>query len=120
MAALADRPDLLSSVSQVMAPEVAADLAKAGPPFLLDVRAPREWAARHIEGSRNLPLNRLRDRLGEIPRDRSIIVHCAGGYRSSIAASLLQQQGITRLLEMTGGLAAWDAASLPVVAEITA
>jgi rhodanese-related sulfurtransferase len=120
MAALADRPDLLSSVSQVMAPEVAADLAKAGPPFLLDVRAPREWAARHIEGSRNLPLNRLRDHLGDIPRDRSIIVHCAGGYRSSIAASLLQQQGITRLLEMTGGLAAWDAASLPVVAEITA
>ncbi len=117
MTAFADRPELLSSISRVMAPEVAADLSNAAPPFLLDVRAPREWAARHIEGSRNLPLSRLRDHFGEIPRDRPIIVHCAGGYRSSIAASLLQQQGITQLVEMTGGLAAWDAASLPVVAD---
>ena len=120
MAALAARPDLLSFVSRVMAPEVAADLANGAPPLLLDVRAPREWSARHIEGSRNLPLNRLRDHLADIPRDRQIVVHCAGGYRSSIAASLLQQQGITRLVEMTGGLAAWDAAALPVIAEAAA
>jgi hydroxyacylglutathione hydrolase len=117
MTALAARSDLLSFISRVMAPEVAADLANSAPPFLLDVRAPREWSSRHIEGSRNLPLSRLRDRLGEIPRDRPVVVHCAGGYRSSIAASLLQQQGITGLVEMTGGLAAWDAASLPVIAD---
>ncbi len=117
MTALAGRLDLLSFVSRVMAPEVAAGLGNAAPPLLLDVRAPREWAARHIDGSRNLPLSRLRDQIGDIPRDRPIVVHCAGGYRSSIAASLLQQQGITRLVEMTGGLAAWDAASLPVIAE---
>ncbi len=42
-------------------------------------------------------------------------VHCAGGYRSSIAASILHQYGITNLMEMAGGLAAWDAAKLPVV-----
>jgi len=120
MAALAARPDLLSFVSRVMAPEVAADLANGAPPLLLDVRAPREWSARHIEGSRNLPLNRLWGHLADIPRDRQIVVHCAGGYRSSIAASLLQQQGITRLVEMTGGLAAWDAAALPVIAEAAA
>ncbi|MGA8530439.1 MAG: rhodanese-like domain-containing protein [Acidobacteriaceae bacterium] len=117
MTALADRSDLLSFVSRVMAPEVATDLASTAPPFLIDVRAPREWSARHIQGSRNLPLSRLRDQLGEIPRDRPVVVHCAGGYRSSIAASLLQQNGFTGVLEMTGGLAAWDAASLPVIAE---
>jgi len=117
MTALADCPGMLSYVARVMAPEVAADLANAAPPFLLDVRAPREWAARRIDGSRNLPLNRLRDHLADIPRDRPVVVHCAGGYRSSIAASLLQQEGITRLVEMTGGLAAWDAASLPVIAD---
>lgn len=117
MAALAPHPGLLAYVSRVMAPEVAADLANGAPPFLLDVRAPREWHARHIEGSRNFPLNRLRDHFSDLPRDRPIVVHCAGGYRSSIAASLLQQQGITRLVEMTGGLAAWDAASLPVIAD---
>ncbi|HEX3661125.1 MAG TPA: MBL fold metallo-hydrolase [Acidobacteriaceae bacterium] len=120
MTALAGRPDLLSFISRAMAPEVAADLISPAPPLLLDVRAPGEWTARHIEGSRNLPLNRLRDQLGDIPRDRPIVVHCAGGYRSSIAASLLQQQGITRIVEMTGGLAAWDAAALPVIAEMPA
>jgi rhodanese-related sulfurtransferase/glyoxylase-like metal-dependent hydrolase (beta-lactamase superfamily II) len=117
MTALAGRPELLSFVSRVMAPEVAADLANPAPPLLLDVRTPREWAERHIDGSRNVPLSRLRDQLHEIPRDHPIVVHCAGGYRSSIAASLLQQQGITRIVEMTGGLAAWDAASLPVIAD---
>jgi len=62
----------------------------------------------------NIPLNHLQERIDEIPRDRPLLVHCAGGYRSSIAASILHQHGITRLTEMAGGLAAWDAAQLPV------
>jgi rhodanese-related sulfurtransferase len=41
-------------------------------------------------------------------------VHCAGGYRSSIAASLLQQQGFDRVSELAGGIAAWEAAGLPI------
>jgi rhodanese-related sulfurtransferase len=65
----------------------------------------------------NLPLNHLQERIGEIPSDCLITVHCAGGYRSSIAASVLQQHGITNLVEMAGGLAAWEAAELPVVSE---
>jgi rhodanese-related sulfurtransferase len=84
---------------------------------LVDVRNPREWASRHIEGSVNIPLNHLQERIAEIPRERRIAVHCAGGYRSSIAAGILHQHGITRLIEMAGGLAAWDAAQLPVVAQ---
>jgi rhodanese-related sulfurtransferase len=79
---------------------------------LLDVRNAREWETRHIDGSMNVPLNQLQERIAEIPRNRRIAVHCAGGYRSSIAASILHQYGITRLAEMAGGLAAWDAASL--------
>ena len=89
----------------------------ASPPMILDVRTPREFAAKHIAGATNIPLNRLRDHLGEIPQDRPVIVHCAGGYRSSIAASLLAQQGWTELVEMSGGLAAWEAAQLPLAAE---
>jgi rhodanese-related sulfurtransferase len=53
----------------------------------------------------------------EVPRNRRIAVHCAGGYRSSIAVSILHQHGITNLIEIAGGLAAWDAAELPVVSE---
>ena len=87
------------------------------PPLVLDIRNPREWTTRHIDGSVNIPLNHLQERIAEIPRDRRIAVHCAGGYRSSIAASILHQHGITNLIEMAGGLAAWDAAKLPVVAE---
>jgi hydroxyacylglutathione hydrolase len=44
-------------------------------------------------------------------------VHCAGGYRSSIAASILHQYGITHLIEMAGGLAGWDTAKLPVASQ---
>jgi rhodanese-related sulfurtransferase len=81
---------------------------------LLDVRSPREWAAQHIESSVNIALNRLLERLGELPRDRRIAIHCAGGYRSSIGASILHQHGITNLMELAGGLAAWEAAPLSV------
>ncbi len=84
---------------------------------MLDVRSPREWAARHIDGSVNVPLNHLQERMGEIPRDHRIAVHCAGGYRSSIAASILHQHGLTRLMELAGGLAAWEASQLPVVSQ---
>jgi rhodanese-related sulfurtransferase/glyoxylase-like metal-dependent hydrolase (beta-lactamase superfamily II) len=115
MQALADRPDLVWPTDRFTAPMVAEELASADPPLLLDVRNPREWAARHIDGSLNVPLNHLQERIAEIPRNRRIAVHCAGGYRSSIAASILHQYGITHLIEMAGGLAAWDAASLNLV-----
>lgn len=117
MEALAGRPDLVWPTERVSAPMVAEELASADPPLLLDVRNPREWAAKHIASSLNIPLNHLQERIDEIPRDRRIAIHCAGGYRSSIAASILHQYGITYLIEMAGGLAAWDAAKLPVVSE---
>ena len=117
MEALAERPDLVWPTERVSAPMVAEELASADPPLLLDIRNPREWATKHIDGSVNVPLNHLQERIAEIPRDRRIAVHCAGGYRSSIAASILHQYGITNLIEMAGGLAAWDAAKLPVVSE---
>lgn len=116
MAALAKRPDLVWPTERVTAPMVAEELAGADPPVLLDIRSPREWSAKHIPGSVNIPLNHLQERIGEIPRDRRLAVHCAGGYRSSIAASILHQYGMTNLIEMAGGLAAWDAAKLPVEA----
>jgi rhodanese-related sulfurtransferase len=112
MEALASRPDLVWPTERISAPMIAEELAGADPPLLIDVRNPREWAARHIDGSENIPLNHLLERINEIPRNRRIAVHCAGGYRSSIAASILHQHGITHLIEMAGGLAAWDAASL--------
>jgi len=117
MEALAERPDLVWPTERVVAPLVAEELATKNPPLILDVRAPREWAGKHIGGGLNVPLNHLQERLAEIPRNRRIAVHCAGGYRSSIAVSILHQNGITNLIEMVGGIAAWEAAKLPVVSE---
>ncbi len=117
MEALSGRPDLVWTTERISAPMVAEELASADPPLLLDIRNPREWATRHIDGSVNIPLNHLQERIAEVPRDRRIAVQCAGGYRSSIAAGILNQYGITHLIEMAGGLAAWEAAQLPVVSQ---
>jgi rhodanese-related sulfurtransferase/glyoxylase-like metal-dependent hydrolase (beta-lactamase superfamily II) len=117
MAALADRPDLVWPTERVSVLIAADELSNGDLALAIDVRTPPEWAAKHIRGSLNLPLNRLQQHLEEIPRDRRIAIHCAGGYRSSIAAGILQQFGITRQVEIAGGLAAWEAAGLPVVSE---
>jgi rhodanese-related sulfurtransferase len=117
MVALAERPHLVWPTERVTPAMVAEELAGAEPPMVLDIRNPREWKAKHIPESLNIPLNHLQERLAEIPRGRRIAVHCAGGYRSSIATSILHRHGITNLIEMAGGLAAWDAAKLPVVSE---
>ena len=117
MEALACRPDLVWPTERASAPMVAEELAGADPPLLLDIRNPREWTAKHIDGSMNIPLNHLQERISEIPRERRIALHCAGGYRSSIAAGILHQYGITNLIEMAGGLAAWESAKLPVASQ---
>jgi hydroxyacylglutathione hydrolase len=117
MAAVADRQDLIGPTERGSAAMVAEELAGAEPPMVLDIRSLGEWKAEHIAGSVNIPLNHLQERIAEVPRGRRIAVHCAGGYRSSIAASILHRYGITNLIEMAGGLAAWDAGKLPVVSE---
>jgi rhodanese-related sulfurtransferase len=81
---------------------------------VLDVRTPREWHTKQIEGSVHIPLGRLRERMNEIPRNQPIVVHCQSGYRSSIAASLLKQHGFDSVSDLVGGIAAWEASGLPV------
>lgn len=115
MGALANRQDLVWQTERVSAPMAAEELESAHPPLILDIRAPREWNSKHLNDSVNIPLNHLQERIAEVPRDRRIAVHCAGGYRSSIAVSILNQYGITNLMEIAGGIAAWEAAKLPVV-----
>jgi len=113
MAALARRPDLVESTERVSASMLAEELASGQPPLVLDVRAPGEWNTGHVAGSMNVPLTQLQKRLGEIPRDRRIAVTCGGGYRSSIALSLLRKEGIRNTEELAGGMAAWQAANFP-------
>ena len=102
------------TTERVSAEVVARRLAERGAPVVIDVRAPGERAQKRIDGTLHVPLTRLLDRMSEIPADRPVLVHCAGGYRSSIAASLLQRAGRKNVSELAGGIAAWEAAGLPL------
>jgi hydroxyacylglutathione hydrolase len=112
--ALEARPDLMRSTDRLSAPVAAERLAGPHPPVAVDVRAPREREAKRIAGSVSVPLNHLLEHLGALPKDRPLLVFCAGGYRSSIAASLLQRAGFADVSEIAGGIAGWETASLPV------
>ena len=110
---LETRPDLTATTERVSAP-LASERLAAGGALAVDVRGPGERAQKSVAGSVSLPLNHLAERAHELPKDRPLLVYCAGGYRSSIAASLLQQQGFTNVSEIAGGMAAWETARLPV------
>jgi rhodanese-related sulfurtransferase len=92
----------------VTAPTLAAQLTSSEPPTVVDVRTEAEWKAARIERSLNVPLNHLRAQTRELPRDRSIVVHCQTGYRSSIAASILEREGFTGVVDLVGGFVAWE------------
>ena len=98
-----------------LSPQTAAErIAGSNPPLVIDVRTPGERSEKAIQGTTHRPLNTLRDGLSDVPHDRAIIVFCAGGYRSSMAASLLQREGFANVSELAGGIAAWEAAGLPL------
>ncbi len=83
--------------------------------FVIDVRGKSENDAGAVPGARNIPLGHLEDRLGELPKDQSIAVHCQGGTRSAIAASLLKAHGMKNVLDMNAGFAGWKNAGKSVV-----
>ena len=114
MRSVESRPDLTASTERISAP-LAAERLAAQEPLAIDVRAPREREQKAIPGSVHIPLNHLIERVGELPKDRPLLVFCAGGYRSSIAASLLQLHKFAHVGEIAGGIAAWEAARLPVL-----
>jgi hydroxyacylglutathione hydrolase len=111
---LKSRPELVAFTERLSAPFAAELLSSSEPPLAIDVRAPREREQKHIEGSMSIPLNHLEENLKTLPRNRPLLVYCAGGYRSSIAASLLQHDGFHSVGEIAGGIAAWESAKLPV------
>jgi rhodanese-related sulfurtransferase len=86
---------------------------------VLDVREPGELAGGVIENSSCIPLGKLRSRLAELDRGKLLVVHCKGGYRSSIATSILRRAGFRDIANLIGGFDAWKAAGLPCVIPTT-
>lgn len=78
---------------------------------VVDVRNPGEVAAGMIPGAVNIPVGQLPDRVDELDPRRPTVVYCAGGYRSSVAASLLRQRGFADVSDLLGGYGAWDEAT---------
>ena len=111
---LKSRPELIKFTERFSAPFAAEVLSSSQPPLAIDVRTLPEREQKHIGGSLAIPLNRLAENLKMLPQNRPLLVYCAGGYRSSIAASLLQGRGFDSVGEIAGGIAAWEAARLPV------
>ena len=82
----------------------------------LDVRELDEWQAGRIPGSQHIPLGQLRDRLAEVPKDKTILTICRHGNRSEAAARGLRTLGYT-VENLEGGVTAWRGAGLPLEAE---
>jgi hydroxyacylglutathione hydrolase len=114
MASLKDRPDLTRTTDRLSAATAAGRMGTTPPPLALDVRTPVEREEASVPGSLHIPLSQLPARLGDLPRDRPIVVYCAAGYRSSIAASLLKRAGFDQVAEIAGGVTAWEMANLPL------
>lgn len=72
---------------------------------ILDVRKPSEYAAGHLSDAKNLELATLEKHIGDVPAGEPLYIHCAGGYRSMIAASILRRKGFHKLVNIEGGFA---------------
>ena len=99
-----------------VSPAQATQLINRQDALVIDVREPAEFAAGHLLGAKNLPLARLAAPGAEVAKrkDRPVIVYCDGTDRASKAAAALKKQGFARVLNLAGGIKAWQDAGLPV------
>lgn len=115
MRALEAHPELVEITPRITAATVGETMQEGGQFQILDVRSSGERERDgFIDGSLHIPLNQLESRMQEMLRDRPVLVHCAGGYRSVVACSLLQKHGL-ECSDMVGGFKAWQTLELPVV-----
>jgi rhodanese-related sulfurtransferase/glyoxylase-like metal-dependent hydrolase (beta-lactamase superfamily II) len=112
-----ERPELVEGSSRVTIEELAELVGLEPDLQLIDVRNPGETAAGTLVGATVIPLAVLVDSLDRLTREAPVVVNCAGGYRSLIAASVLSQAGFSDVSDLLGGYGAWSAAGLPVSAD---
>lgn len=94
----------LSGYSPLVTPaQLKAELAGSAPPLVLDVRTQKEHGAGHIRGSLLVPVDELRSKLGALPRDRRIVIHCRSGFRAHVALRILKEHGFKDVANVTGG-----------------
>jgi rhodanese-related sulfurtransferase len=94
----------IDTVQRLSADEFAKEYATQ--PIIIDVRKKSEFDSEHVVNAINLPLNELNNRFYELPQEEPFILHCAGGYRSMIAASILKSRGYHNFKDVEGGMTA--------------
>jgi rhodanese-related sulfurtransferase len=100
----------------ISAEEAHQQLNSANPPFLLDVRTSAEFKEAHVQGAKLIPLNELPTRMSELPKNRTILVMCRSGARSSAAAGQLASAGFN-VINLSGGISAWMQHRYPVISK---
>lgn len=95
----------IETVEQVTA-EVFAEKFASETPIVIDVRKKSEFDSEHIKGVINIPLNTINQHLAQFPKDKPFFIHCAGGYRSMLAASILKSRGWENFVDVAGGFSA--------------
>lgn len=101
------------TVPQITAAEAKA-LWEKGEAAILDVRGADEYLAGHVPGAQNIHAGRVMNNLNRIPKDKPVVVHCLGGDRSSTAISALLSTGFHNLINLTGGIRAWQQEGFPL------
>lgn len=106
----------LAGVARDITVTQASEMLQKNPQIiLLDVRTPGEYRQVRLEGARLIPIDQLMQRLGELPRDRPILVYCTVGARSSQVLRYLAGQGYPEVYNLYGGISAWQLRGLPVL-----
>jgi rhodanese-related sulfurtransferase len=100
------------TVHRISPEEFANTFSKAI--HVIDVRKQGEYLGEHVDGAENIPLDFINDSMAEFPKDTTFTIHCAGGYRSMIAASILKSRGYHNFLEVAGGYSAISKTNVPV------
>ncbi|HXC76677.1 MAG TPA: rhodanese-like domain-containing protein [Candidatus Acidoferrum sp.] len=98
----------LSTFETVDVEDLAAWILSAEPMTVVDARDEHEWSGGHVPGAVHIYVPDVPFRAAEIPAEAPVAVHCASGYRAGIAASLLEQAGLKRIIHVTGPYSDWD------------
>ncbi len=100
-----------------LSPYQATQLLNDGESIFLDVRDDKEFKNGHIKGARSLPVNQIDKQIHDLEKHKSkdVVVYCDNGMRTSRVMGKLKKHGFTNLKTLSGGLAAWEKANLPVV-----
>jgi rhodanese-related sulfurtransferase len=103
----------LEHINRITSQELE-NLADLDQTMIVDVRKKSEYMSEHLINAINIPLNEINNHLTELPKDKKIILYCAGGYRSMIAASILKQRGWYDFVDVIGGFAEIKKTQLPI------